>query len=138
MAQIGLVVGVWVCCFFQPKGKKLLITLNSSFWGDAGDPNSYREKLDCLSLGQKVRVAGLQSCVEEQLFAELGCETRGCGWRHRMAHCQPLLFAMPSPSDILRLCPVQSTNTPKPKAAAFAYEWPSLSLLTCKLVQTAP
>ncbi|KAK1346719.1 hypothetical protein QTO34_000579, partial [Cnephaeus nilssonii] len=32
---------------------KLLITLNYSFWGDTGDPNSYGEKLDCLPSGLK-------------------------------------------------------------------------------------
>ncbi|KAK1336358.1 hypothetical protein QTO34_004164, partial [Cnephaeus nilssonii] len=47
---------------FTSQGRyKLPTALNSSFWRDSGDPDSYGEKLDCLASGRKVS-------PEEQFF----------------------------------------------------------------------
>ncbi|KAK1328160.1 hypothetical protein QTO34_012583 [Cnephaeus nilssonii] len=48
------------------KGDKLPITLKSSFWGHAGVPDSYGEKLDCRPSGRKVSSL-LLACVEPRL-----------------------------------------------------------------------
>ncbi|KAK1341290.1 hypothetical protein QTO34_017694 [Cnephaeus nilssonii] len=61
------------------KGDKLPITLNSSFWGHAGDPDIYGEKLDCRPSGQKVRVTFLHRCAQQTVFTVLEHGTRGLG-----------------------------------------------------------
>ncbi|KAK1337535.1 hypothetical protein QTO34_002167 [Cnephaeus nilssonii] len=52
-------------CNSDHKGDKLLITLKSSFWGHAGDPDAYGEKLDSRPSGRKnspMKYMGCSKC----------------------------------------------------------------------------